>query len=231
MSYRQIEQVNDLIMQKHDRISNNLDTSDVSDKINNFLSNFTYPDKAEDIRLIHDQYDALKFINIFLDDPTIQNLYIVVNAINDIANWNIRTQYQDKYIDKLVGMTGTMNKLSDAQLKDIQDNLNNAIDHKSDSNILTVNCINSNLTMISECRLYNRNGMLTDKTVQNNEQYMIYEKAYINGELMYRIGRNQWIPKRFSMLDNTSTSTNFQSQSKHYRVYKNSMGFKLIDPV
>lgn len=41
------------------------------------------------------------------------------------------------------------------------------------------------------------------QTVKNGKAYKVWEKAMINGELMYRIGTDkQWIPAKYTNWDN-----------------------------
>lgn len=47
--------------------------------------------------------------------------------------------------------------------------------------------------------LYDREGHVMKQTVKNGKKYKVWEKAYINDELMYRIGTDkQWIPAKYT---------------------------------
>lgn len=49
-----------------------------------------------------------------------------------------------------------------------------------------------------EVHLYDREGHVMKQTVKNGKKYKVWEKAYINDELMYRIGTDkQWIPAKY----------------------------------
>ena len=48
-----------------------------------------------------------------------------------------------------------------------------------------------------EVHLYDREGHVMKQTVKNGKKYKVWEKAYINDELMYRIAKDkQWIPAK-----------------------------------
>ncbi len=50
-----------------------------------------------------------------------------------------------------------------------------------------------------EVHLYDREGHVMKQTVKNGKKYKVWEKAYINDELMYRIGTDkQWIPAKYT---------------------------------
>ena len=50
-----------------------------------------------------------------------------------------------------------------------------------------------------EVHLYDREGHVMKQTVKNSKKYKVWEKAYINDELMYRIGTDkQWIPAKYT---------------------------------
>lgn len=50
-----------------------------------------------------------------------------------------------------------------------------------------------------EVHLYDRDGHVMKQTVKNGKKYKVWEKAYINDELMYRIGTDkQWIPAKYT---------------------------------
>ncbi|TVU93486.1 SLAP domain-containing protein [Lactobacillus gasseri] len=54
-----------------------------------------------------------------------------------------------------------------------------------------------------EVHLYDRDGNVMKQTVKNGKAYKVWEKAMINGELMYRIGTDkQWIPAKYTNWDN-----------------------------
>ena len=54
-----------------------------------------------------------------------------------------------------------------------------------------------------EIHLYDRDGNIMKQTVKNGKAYKVWEKAMINGELMYRIGTDkQWIPAKYTNWDN-----------------------------
>lgn len=54
-----------------------------------------------------------------------------------------------------------------------------------------------------EVHLYDRDGNIMKQTVKNGKAYKVWEKAMINGELMYRIGTDkQWIPAKYTNWDN-----------------------------
>lgn len=54
-----------------------------------------------------------------------------------------------------------------------------------------------------EVHLYDRDGNIMKQTVKNGKSYKVWEKAMINGELMYRIGTDkQWIPAKYTNWDN-----------------------------
>lgn len=50
-----------------------------------------------------------------------------------------------------------------------------------------------------EVHLFDRDGHIMKQTVKNGKKYKVWEKAYINDELMYRIGTDkQWIPAKYT---------------------------------
>lgn len=50
-----------------------------------------------------------------------------------------------------------------------------------------------------EVHLFDRDGHVMKQTVKNGKKYKVWEKAYINDELMYRIGTDkQWIPAKYT---------------------------------
>lgn len=60
-----------------------------------------------------------------------------------------------------------------------------------------------------EIHLYDRDGNVMKQTVKNGQDYKVWEKAMINGELMYRIGTNkQWIPAKYTNWDNAKVGQN-----------------------
>ena len=63
--------------------------------------------------------------------------------------------------------------------------------------------------------LYDREGHVMKQTVKNGKKYKVWEKAYINDELMYRIGTNrQWIPAKYTDWKDAKLGQNVAVTSK-----------------
>ena len=63
--------------------------------------------------------------------------------------------------------------------------------------------------------LYDRDGHVMKQTVKNGKKYKVWEKAYINDELMYRIGTNrQWIPAKYTDWKDAKLGQNVAVTSK-----------------
>lgn len=63
--------------------------------------------------------------------------------------------------------------------------------------------------------LYDREGHMMKQTVKNGKKYKVLEKAYINDELMYRIGNNkQWIPAKYTDRKDAKLGQNVAVTSK-----------------
>lgn len=63
--------------------------------------------------------------------------------------------------------------------------------------------------------LYDREGHVMKQTVKNGKKYKVWEKAYINDELMYRIGTNkQWIPAKYTDWKDAKLGQNVAVASK-----------------
>ena len=66
-----------------------------------------------------------------------------------------------------------------------------------------------------EVHLYDRNGHVMKQTVKNGKKYKVWEKAYINDELMYRIGTDkQWIPAKYTDWKDAKLGQNVAVASK-----------------
>ncbi len=66
-----------------------------------------------------------------------------------------------------------------------------------------------------EVHLYDRDGHVMKQTVKNGKKYKVWEKAYINDELMYRIGTNkQWIPAKYTDWKDAKLGQNVAVTSK-----------------
>lgn len=63
--------------------------------------------------------------------------------------------------------------------------------------------------------LYDREGHVMKQTVKNGKKYKVWEKAYINDELMYRIGTDkQWIPAKYTDWKDAKLGQNVAVASK-----------------
>lgn len=63
--------------------------------------------------------------------------------------------------------------------------------------------------------LYDREGHVMKQTVKNGKKYKVWEKAYINDELMYRIGTDkQWIPAKYTDWKDAKLGQNVAVTSK-----------------
>ena len=66
-----------------------------------------------------------------------------------------------------------------------------------------------------EVHLYDRDGHVMKQTVKNGKKYKVWEKAYINDELMYRIGTDkQWIPAKYTDWKDAKLGQNVAVASK-----------------
>ena len=66
-----------------------------------------------------------------------------------------------------------------------------------------------------EVHLYDREGHVMKQTVKNGKKYKVWEKAYINNELMYRIGTDkQWIPAKYTDWKDAKLGQNVAVASK-----------------
>lgn len=66
-----------------------------------------------------------------------------------------------------------------------------------------------------EVHLYDRDGHVMKQTVKNGKKYKVWEKAYINDELMYRIGTDkQWIPAKYTDWKDAKLGQNIAVASK-----------------
>lgn len=66
-----------------------------------------------------------------------------------------------------------------------------------------------------EVHLYDREGHVMKQTVKNGKKYKVWEKAYINDELMYRIGTDkQWIPAKYTDWKDAKLGQNVAVASK-----------------
>lgn len=66
-----------------------------------------------------------------------------------------------------------------------------------------------------EVHLYDRDGHVMKQTVKNGKKYKVWEKAYINDELMYRIGTDkQWIPAKYTDWKDAKLGQNVAIASK-----------------
>ena len=66
-----------------------------------------------------------------------------------------------------------------------------------------------------EVHLYDRDGHVMKQTVENGKKYKVWEKAYINDELMYRIGTDkQWIPAKYTDWKDAKLGQNVAVASK-----------------
>ena len=66
-----------------------------------------------------------------------------------------------------------------------------------------------------EVHLYDRDGHVMKQTVKNGKKYKVLEKAYINDELMYRIGTDkQWIPAKYTDWKDAKLGQNVAVASK-----------------
>ena len=66
-----------------------------------------------------------------------------------------------------------------------------------------------------EVHLYDRDGYVMKQTVKNGKKYKVWEKAYINDELMYRIGTDkQWIPAKYTDWKDAKLGQNVAVASK-----------------
>ncbi|MCT3342671.1 hypothetical protein EFP49_07730 [Lactobacillus johnsonii] len=66
-----------------------------------------------------------------------------------------------------------------------------------------------------EVHLYDREGHVMKQTVKNGKKYKVWEKAYINDELMYRIGTDkQWIPAKYTDWKDVKLGQNVAVASK-----------------
>lgn len=66
-----------------------------------------------------------------------------------------------------------------------------------------------------EVHLFDRDGHVMKQTVKNGKKYKVWEKAYINDELMYRIGTDkQWIPAKYTDWKDAKLGQNVAVASK-----------------
>lgn len=66
-----------------------------------------------------------------------------------------------------------------------------------------------------EVHLFDRDGHMMKQTVKNGKKYKVWEKAYINDELMYRIGTDkQWIPAKYTDWKDAKLGQNVAVTSK-----------------
>lgn len=66
-----------------------------------------------------------------------------------------------------------------------------------------------------EVHLFDRDGHVMKQTVKNGKKYKVWEKAYINDELMYRIGTDkQWIPAKYTDWKDAKLGQNVAIASK-----------------
>lgn len=66
-----------------------------------------------------------------------------------------------------------------------------------------------------EVHLYDREGHVMKQTVKSGKKYKFWEKAYINDELMYRIGTDkQWIPAKYTDWKDAKLGQNVAVASK-----------------
>ncbi|MCI6229918.1 MAG: hypothetical protein MR632_03505, partial [Lactobacillus johnsonii] len=66
-----------------------------------------------------------------------------------------------------------------------------------------------------EVHLYDREGHVMKQTVKSGKKYKVWEKAYINDELMYRIGTDkQWIPAKYTDWKDAKLGQNVAVASK-----------------
>lgn len=66
-----------------------------------------------------------------------------------------------------------------------------------------------------EVYLYDREGHVMKQTVKKGKKYKVWEKAYINDELMYRIGTDkQWIPAKYTDWKDAKLGQNVAVASK-----------------
>lgn len=66
-----------------------------------------------------------------------------------------------------------------------------------------------------EVHLFDREGHVMKQTVKNGKKYKVWEKAYINDELMYRIGTDkQWIPAKYTDWKDAKLGQNVAVASK-----------------
>lgn len=66
-----------------------------------------------------------------------------------------------------------------------------------------------------EVHLYDREVHVMKQTVKNGKKYKVWEKAYINDELMYRIGTDkQWIPAKYTDWKDAKLGQNVAVASK-----------------
>lgn len=73
-----------------------------------------------------------------------------------------------------------------------------------------------------EVHLFDRDGHVMKQTVKNGKKYKVWEKAYINDELMYRIGTDkQWIPAKYTDWKDAKLGQNVAVASKATNVAYN----------
>ncbi|MFC6322746.1 SLAP domain-containing protein [Companilactobacillus baiquanensis] len=138
--------------------------------------------------------------------------WVKASDVSEYFEYSGTIQTNSDSIKKLTNLNGETSNRGLAQTTDWQSDRYTYIDgqkyYRVSSNewveaaqTLEVTPVNGVLKINSEAKLYHDNGNKSDRGLAANSDFVTDKKATINGETMYRVSTNEWVPESLVSLN------------------------------